>query len=498
MNLDLSFDMIVATLFEILTKHPFFVISRKSLLKPPFSSVKAAVFSERRAFMEYNAAQILDELKQEIKPLLSSVTYETWFEPLKALTVEDGQVLILETSAPLADKIIPTRYKEQIDQILQDKGYPLSFKVFQTGAYDQKTAKDVEIEINRKDLARRANLNPRYTFENFVRSNNNNVAFGCAFAVAEMPGDAYNPLYIWGDPGLGKTHLMQSIAHHVLENDPTKKVLYVPSETFTNELITAISTGTTNEFHNKYRQIDVLLIDDIQFIGGKESTQLEFFHTFNALYENNKQIVISGDRPPEEIQLLEERIRSRFRQGMIADIKAPDYETRVAILQKKAELNHVSVDINVLSYIANNVSSNIRELEGALTRVIAFSKLTPTGKPIDIELAQEALKDYFSNDHVTYITVSRITDTVCEHYHLSSEDIRSKKKPKEIAYPRQIAMYLCRKLTEESLSNIGGYFGRDHSTVIHACTKIEEDLKGPDGEDLRRSLEDIERRLNGE
>lgn len=448
--------------------------------------------------MDYNADVILDEIKQELKPLLSPVTFETWFEPLKARTVEDGKVLILETSAPLAEKIIPNRYKDQIDQILQEKGYPLTFKVFQEGTYDQQKAADVEKEINRKDLARRANLNPRYTFENFVRGNNNNVAFSSAFAVAEMPGDAYNPLYIWGDPGLGKTHLMQSIAHHVLENDPTKKVLYVPSETFTNELITAISSGTTNEFHNKYRQIDVLLIDDIQFIGGKESTQLEFFHTFNALYENNKQIVISGDRPPEEIQLLEERIRSRFKQGMIADIKAPDYETRVAILQKKAEMNHVSVDINVLSYIANNVSSNIRELEGALTRVIAFSKLNPSGKPIDIDLAQEALKDYLSSDHETYITIPRITDVVCEHYHITSEDIRSKKKPKEIAYPRQVAMYMCRKMTEESLSNIGGYFGRDHSTVIHACNKIDEDLNGLNGEELRRTMEDIERRLNGE
>ena len=241
---------------------------------------------------------------------------------------------------------------------------------------------------------------------------------------------------------------MQSIGHHVLQNDPTKKVLYIASDTFINEMINAISSKRNEDFRQKYREIDVLLIDDIQFLGGKEGTQDEFFHTFNTLYQANKQIVISGDRPPEEIQRLEERIRSRFKWGMIADIKAPDYETRVAILQKKAEVNHINIDIPVLSYIANNVSSNIRELEGALTRVDGFSKLYPD-RPIDIELAQEALKDYFGSDTQRVLTVPRIIDIVCERYHIRAEDIRSKKKPKEIAYPRQIAMYLSRKLTEE-------------------------------------------------
>ncbi len=448
--------------------------------------------------MGYNASLLLSDLKSEIQPMLSSVTYETWFEPLKAITVEDDKVLILETSTPLADSIIPKRYKQQIEQILQEKGYPTKFKVFQTGTYTEQAARQVEKEQIHVDLSRKANLNPRYTFENFVKGNTNNIAFSCAFAVAEMPGDAYNPLYIWGNPGLGKTHLMQSIAHHVLEYDPSKKVLYVPSETFTNELVDAIKDNTTNAFHNKYRDIDVLLIDDIQFIGGKDSTQEEFFHTFNALYEANKQIVISGDRPPEEIPLIEERIRSRFRQGMIADIKAPDFETRVAILKKKAEFQRVEVDMNVLSYIANNVSSNIRELEGALTRVVAFSKLGPSGRPIDIDLAQEALKDYLTSTVVSLITIPRITDIVCERYNIRTDDIRSKKKPKEIAYPRQIAMFLCRKMTEEPLTSIGGFFGRDHTTVIHAIKKIEDDLKGPDGDELRRSIEDIERRLNGE
>ena len=448
--------------------------------------------------MAYNAQQVLDELKREIQPSLTPVTYETWFEPLQAVTIEDDKMLILETSTLLAESIIPRRYRSQIEQILSDKGYPLKFKVFQTGTYTPQAAKQVEKELQRVDLSKKANLNPRYTFENFVKGNTNNMAFSCAFAVAEMPGEAYNPLYIWGNPGLGKTHLMQSIAHHVLDYDPTKRVLYVPSETFTNELVDAIKDNSTNSFHNKYRDIDVLLIDDIQFISGKDSTQEEFFHTFNALYEANKQIVISGDRPPEEIPLIEERIRSRFRQGMIADIKAPDFETRVAILKKKAEFQHVNVDMDVLSYIANNVSSNIRELEGALTRVVAFSKLGPSGRSIDIDLAQEALKDYLSTTTFTIITIPRITDIVCERYGIKADDVRSKKKPKEIAYPRQIAMYMCRKLTEEPLTGIGSYFGRDHTTVIHAIKKIEEDLKGPGGDELRRTLEDIERRLNGE
>jgi len=449
--------------------------------------------------MVYDPQAVLADLKQAIKPLLTPVTYDTWFDTLIPITIEDDKILVLETETPMADQIITSRYSDLVVQSLKDCGYPLKFRVYQSGAYTPNEASKLEKEMTKHDLSKKANLNPRYTFENFVKGSTNNLAYASALAVAEMPGLAYNPLYIWGNPGLGKTHLMQAIAHHVLETDPTKKVLYVPSETFTNELIYAIQTNSTANFHNKYRDIDVLLIDDIQFVGGKESTQLEFFHTFNSLYEKNKQIVISGDRPPEEINLLEERIRSRFRQGMIADIKSPDYETRVAILQKKAEINNVEIDINVLSYIANNVSSNIRELEGALTRVIGFSKLASQGKPIDISLAQEALKDYFSHDVTAYISIPRISDLVCERYNITSEDIRSKKKPKEIAYPRQIAMYLCRKLTEEPLTTIGSYFGgRDHTTVIHGIKKIEDDIKKPGSEDLRRALEDIERRLNGE
>lgn len=448
--------------------------------------------------MNNDATLVYDNVKALLRTRLQDVIFSTWFENLVPVAIEDN-VLILETPH-LGKQDIIYRYADYMNQCFEELNLDsFSFRIIDAGTYipnnfNEKKAREQDTASPSKN----AGLNPRYTFENFVSGANNRLAYASALAVAEFPGENYNPLYIWGSSGLGKTHLMQSIGHHVLQKDPTKKVLYVSSETFTNELITSISTNSGNAFRQKYRQIDVLLVDDIQFLSGKESTQEEFFHTFNTLYEEGKQIVISGDRPPEEIQRLEERIRSRFKWGMIADIKTPDYETRVAILQKKAQAGNIPIEIPVLSYIANNVSSNIRELEGALTRVYGFSLLYPE-RPIDIELAQEALKDYIGADVQRVITIPHIINIVCERYNIRLEDIRSKKKPKEIAYPRQIAMYLCRKMTEEPLSDIGAYFGgRDHTTVIHACKKIAEDLKGPQGDELRRSLEDMERRIIGE
>ncbi|HCA33652.1 MAG TPA: chromosomal replication initiator protein DnaA [Lachnospiraceae bacterium] len=442
--------------------------------------------------------QIFDQMIALIKTKLTDITYNTWFKTLKPITI-DNNILILESVSPIGRKIIESRYRENVLQSLKEIGHgELNFKVYDQGTYTEQAAKKLEKEELNIELAKKSGLNVKYTFDNFIQGPNNQLAFAAALAVAEMPGQAYNPLYIWGNPGLGKTHLMQAIAHHVLDTDPSKKVLYVTSETFTNELITSISHHTNEEFRRKYRDIDVLLIDDIQFLESKQGTQMEFFNTFNALYENNKQIVIAGDRRPEEIKTLEERIRSRFKSGMVADIKPPDYETRVAILQKKAENNGISIDMSVLGYIATVVSSNIRELEGALTRVQAFAKLYPNRK-LDIALAQEALKDFLAGDAVTVITVPRITSVVCERYNVTVSDLQSKKKPKEIAYPRQIAMYLSRKLTEEPLDRIGSYFGgRDHTTVAYAVSKISDDLKGRDGDELRRSIEDMERRIKGE
>lgn len=448
--------------------------------------------------MAYDASLVLNELKEMLQLRLSSVTFSSWFQELEPICIEGDSLLIAESPSPLAKSIIDGRYKEDIRQCFEELGYPLSLRVYDTGTYTPQVAKELEQEEKLNDLARQAGLNPRYTFENFIKGNNNNLAFASALAVAEMPGKTFNPLYIWGSPGLGKTHLMQSIAHHVLTTDPSKKVLYVTSETFLTDLINSIATNTTSDFRRKYRQIDVLLIDDIQFFSGRESIQLELFHTFNALYENGKQIVISSDRTPRELETLEERIRSRLFSGMTADIKPPDYETRVAILQKKAEMNHIDADISVLGYIANNVSSNIRELEGALTTVAFFARLYPDQK-IDIEMAQEALKDYTGVEGFNIIDLKKISDIVCQRYHITIEDIKSKKKPKEIAYPRQIAMFLARKLTEESLSEIGSFYGgRDHTTVIHAINKVQDELSGPEGEELRRALEDMERRINGE
>lgn len=447
--------------------------------------------------MNYDPKLIYSDVKMLLQKRLMEVSFDTFFKDLVPLCVEDD-ILVLETNEPLAKDLIPKRFYNDVIQCLRELNYPtLTFKVVEANTYvknDPNRIKEKEIQEN----AKKAGLNPRYTFQNFVSGANNRLAYASSVAVADYPGNTYNPLYIWGPSGLGKTHLMHSIGHHILNNDSNKKVLYISSETFTNELINSITTNTAAKFREKYRKIDVLLIDDIQFLGGKEGTQDEFFHTFNTLYESNKQIVISGDRPPEEIEKLEERIRTRFKWGMIADIKPPDYETRVAILQKKASNNNMEIDISVLSYIANNVSSNIRELEGALTRVQGYSLLYKD-RPIDIEMSQEALKDYLSIDSQQEATIPRIIDIVCDRYNVLAEDMSSKKKPREIAYPRQIAMYLCRKMTEEPLASIGSYFGgRDHTTVIHAFNKITEDMKGDRGEELRRSIEDMERRIKGE
>lgn len=333
----------------------------------------------------------------------------------------------------------------------------------------------------------RPNLKPRYTFETFVVGDGNRFPHAAALAVAEAPARAYNPLFLYGGVGLGKTHLMQAIGHRVLEHSPDAYVMYISSETFTNELIDAITRKAMAEFRNRYRNVDVLLIDDIHFVAGKESTQEEFFHTFNALYEANKQIVISSDRPPKDIPTLEERLRSRFEWGLTADLQMPDLETRIAILRKKAETEHLSVPGDVLSFIAERVSSNIRELEGALIRVVAFASIH--GGRVTLDLAAEALKDLapVSNPPITIATIQKV---VADYFKLPEAEMRAKKRNQAVAFPRQLAMYLARELTDASLPRIGQEFGgRDHSTVLHACEKIRSRLeKEPDLMDLVRVL----------
>ena len=335
-------------------------------------------------------------------------------------------------------------------------------------------------------------LNPKYTFNSFVIGNSNRFAHAASLAVAEAPAKAYNPLFIYGGVGLGKTHLMHAIGHYILESNPNAKVVYVSSEKFTNELINAIKDDKNEEFRSKYRNVDVLLIDDIQFIAGKERTQEEFFHTFNALHDANKQIILSSDRPPKEIPTLEDRLRSRFEWGLIADIQVPDFETRMAILKKKADVENLNVANDVMGYIASKIKSNIRELEGALIRIIAYSSLT--NREVSVDLATEALKDIISKKQGKHVTIDAIQDIAASYYNLRIEDLKSQRRTRSVAYPRQIAMYLSRKLTDMSLPKIGEEFGgRDHTTVIHAYEKISENLKTDDT--LQHTVNNITKKL---
>ena len=342
-----------------------------------------------------------------------------------------------------------------------------------------------------------ANLNPKYTFDSFVVGANNNLAHAASLAVAESPGEIYNPLFIYGGVGLGKTHLMQSIANFILKNNPKAKILYVTSEKFTNELIDAIRNKnniSTTEFREKYRNNDVLLIDDIQFIIGKESTQEEFFHTFNALHEAKKQIIISSDKPPKEIETLEERLRSRFEWGLTVDIQSPDYETRMAILRKKEEMEGYNIDNEVIKYIATNIKSNIRELEGALTKIVALSKLEKN-REINIALAEKALKDIIAPGDKKEVTPEFIIEVVADHFNLTPLDIVSQRRNKEIVYPRQIAMYLCRNMTDTGLQNIGKSLGgRDHTTILHGIDKITADLEG--NPTLQNTIDILKKKIN--
>ena len=407
----------------------------------------------------------------------SSVSFNTWFKDTELLDIEETE-LIVSVKNEFTKEILNTRYLELIrNSALQvlNKEYAIKFVLpnEQTNLTQKAIKKNEQIQ---DPLNYPSNLNPRYVFDSFVVGNSNRMAHAAALAVAEAPARAYNPLFLYGGVGLGKTHLMHSIAHYILDQNPSAKVIYASSEKFTNELINSIRDDKNESFRNKYRNIDVLLIDDIQFITGKERTQEEFFHTFNALYEANKQIIICSDRPPKEIETLEERLRSRFEWGLIADIQSPDLETRIAILRKKAEIENLSVPEDVLLFIAKTVISNIRELEGALNRILAFSSLT--NKPITVELANEALKDLISKDKPKVITAEYILEVVANYFHLKPEELKSSKRTRNIAYPRQIAMYLCRKLTDLSLPKIGEKFGgRDHTTIIHGFDKISRELQ---------------------
>ena len=426
---------------------------------------------------------ILEYIKNEYN--LSDISFNTWIKPLKFHSVENNKVII----------IIPFDQSHSKNYISSKYSLPIKVSITEvTGMeYDvefilEKDASSEDTLINNNIINtpeyENTNLNHTYTFDTFVVGSNNRFAQSAALAVAESPGETYNPLFIYGGVGLGKTHLMHAIANYIISENPGKKVLYVTSEQFTNDIIDALRNGNSSQnaeamskFRDKYRNIDVLLVDDIQFIIGKERTQEEFLHTFNQLHEQNKQIIISSDKPPKEMEVLEERYRSRFAWGLIADIQQPDYETRMAILKKKKEkLNKEykeSISDEVIDYIANNVTSNVRELEGALNKLIMFSKLE--NRDIDLSLAKEALKDVISPIEPIKITPEYILEVVCDQFNISPDDVCSKKRNAEIVLPRQIIMYLCRKYTDAPQIKIALLCGKkDHTTVIHAEEKIKE------------------------
>ena len=428
------------------------------------------------------AQDIWIRASQLIRKEVPDASYSTWFEAIEPLYLK-GNRMTLGVPNVFSKNILSTRYMPLLSNAVS-KSANLALQV------ELVTGEEGFINRDKEDIPSR--LYDKYTFQTFVIGNSNRFAHAAAVAVAETPAQAYNPLFIYGGVGLGKTHLMHAIGHQIKQNNPSAKVLYISSETFTNELITAISTNTNVEFRNRFRGLDVLLVDDIQFIAGREQTQEEFFHTFNTLHDAGKQIVISSDKQPKEIPTLEERLRSRFEWGLIADIQRPDLETRIAILRRKAQLESVDIPDEVNLFIATKIESNIRELEGSLTRVIAYSVLEKT--PLSVELAQEALRDMLAIRDPKRITTDLIMAMVADYYSVSVEELKSKKRNREITVPRHIAIYLTRELTEASLPRIGGEFGgRDHSTILHACEKVATDVRNDSR--VRTAVNDLKKRL---
>ncbi|MGI5920331.1 MAG: chromosomal replication initiator protein DnaA [Syntrophomonadaceae bacterium] len=412
--------------------------------------------------IDFDYSAIWNKVLQSVREEIGQTSYDIWFPMVKYSTCRNDTVYITVPNS-LTREWIESRYLDTIQQ-----------------KFRQLTNQNINIVLSSEPVPEKdgiiSPLNPKYTFDTFVVGNSNRFAHAASFAVGESPSKAYNPLFIYGGVGLGKTHLMQAIGHHIGNKYPSYSIMYVSSEQFTNELISSIKDDNTSGFRNKYRNIDVLLIDDIQFLAGKERTQEEFFHTFNTLYESNKQLVISSDRPPRNIPTLEDRLRSRFEWGLITDIQPPDLETRIAILRKKAQTENINIPYDILDYIANYIESNIRELEGALIRVVAYATITKL--PLNMNTASEALKDILPPPRPKKITIEQIQKAVASYYNLELTELLSKKRNKQLVYPRQIAMYICRKLTDASFPQLGDQFGgRDHTTVMHATEKVEKDLQ---------------------
>ncbi len=411
--------------------------------------------------------------KELLKEETTVITYETWIQPLELKSINDNIIVLLATNSFQRDTV-ESRYLDLLTNTFNFITNKKCKVIIKLEDDDTDTLTQIPIMGNNKALLN-SGLNPKYTFSTFVVGSNNKFAQAAAMGVAETPGSKYNPFFIYGGVGLGKTHLMHSIGNQILSNNPNSNILYVTSETFTNQLINALKDQATEKFREKYRNIDVLLIDDIQFIANKKSTQEEFFHTFNTLYEAGKQIVLSSDKPPKDIELLEDRLKSRFEWGLIADISNPDYETRLAILRKKTQIDNIIIDDEILSNIATRVDSNIRELEGTLNKLIAKASLT--GSPITMEMTEKAINDIVSQQDKV-ISSDYIQDVVGKYFNISPQDLRGAKRSNDVTFPRQIAMYLCRNVAQMSLPQIGNDFGkRDHTTVMHACNKIEKEIK---------------------
>ena len=432
--------------------------------------------------MAIEREELIAKIKELLKPEVTEISYNTWIMPLDIKSIE-GNHIIFTANSEFQKDFIENKYKSLIFNTLRfitNKDW--TFSVIDISKEESNNNESNEVIADKKDEAslaeielNKSTLNPKYTFDTFVVGNNNRFAHAAALAVGNEPAKSYNPLFLYGGVGLGKTHLMHAIGNRILENNKNSNVLYVTSEKFTNQLINAIKDNKNEFFRNKYRNIDVLLIDDIQFIAGKERVQEEFFHTFNSLYEEGKQIILSSDKPPRDIQFLEDRLKSRFEWGLLADISCPDYETRLAILRKKAQDENIIIDDVILSDIANKIDSNIRELEGVFNKIVARASLTHS--PITIELAEMVINEFISESEKV-ISAEFIQETVAKYFSIDKNDIAGNKRSNDIAFPRQIAMYLCREVASMSYPQIGIDFGgRDHSTVMHACKKIEKEVK---------------------
>lgn len=430
--------------------------------------------------MQIDKDELLNQAKELLKDEVTQIAYDTWLRTLEMPEMTEDHI-VFKAGSEYHHDLIKTRYA---DLILNTFKYLTNKEWTFSVIYDEKDkkVKDNTIISNSQNQAQDSDLensnktlNPKYTFDTFVVGNNNRFAHAAAIAVGDKPGESYNPLFLYGGVGLGKTHLMHAIGNRIQKNNRAAKILYVTSEKFTNQLINAIKDNKNEIFRNKYRTIDVLLIDDIQFIAGKERVQEEFFHTFNALHEDKKQIIISSDKPPRDIPFLEDRLKSRFEWGLLADISCPDYETRLAILRKKAQDENIVVDDNILANIANKIDSNIRELEGVFNKIIARASLTHS--PITIELAENTINEFKAASEKV-LSSDFVKETVAKYFNINKDDLSSNKRSNEIAFPRQIAMYLCREVANMSYPKIGEDFGnRDHSTVMHACKKIEKEVK---------------------